>query len=314
VRRCVFRGNENGILGGNYATNTALIEHSEFVDNGHGNVGYTHNLYIGAIDRLTFQGNWSHAMWAGGADIGHLLKSRAQHNLVRYNRLTAEDAPSSYEINLPQGGEAYVIGNLIQQRVGGQRIMISFGDGDGTQYTGSALYVVNNTLVSESAGDATFVRTTQPDAQVHVVNNLVVGPGTLISGGVPTMAGNLATTTPGLVDQAGFDYHLAAGAAAINAGVDPGTAPTMALTPASQYVHPRALESRASVGALDVGAYEYGNVPTGGDAGATGGDAETTGAPSKSGCGCQSDGDGAGAGLVVVVGVVGVVIGRRRRR
>lgn len=310
VRDCVFRSNENGILGGDHADNTALIEFSEFVDNGRGDVGFTHSIYIGAIEALTFRGNWSHALWPDGADIGHLLKSRARHNVITYNRLTSEGGPSSYEINLPQGGEAYVIGNLVQQRVGGQRIMVSFGDGDGTPYPGSKLYVVHNTLVSESTGAATFIRTTQADAQVTVIDNLVVGAGTLVQGGVPTMMGNVTTATPGLVDQAGYDYHLAAGSPAIDVGVDPGMGAAMSLAATSQYKHPRAIESRNPVGTVDVGAYEFGNVPASGDGDPLGGDTTTA---ASTGCGCQSDGAPSG-GLVLAAVVALGMRGRRGRR
>ena len=306
VRGCVFRSNENGILGGGAAhpENVALIQNNEFVDNGRGNVGFTHSVYFGDADTVTFTGNWSHALWPGGADIGHLFKCRAHHTSVLYNRLTAEDNPSSYEINIPQGGEAYVIGNLIEQKAGGQRIMISFGDGDGTQYTGSKLYVVANTFVSEAAGNATFIRTTQADAQITAIDNLLVGPGTLASGGVVTMMNNLATTAPGFVDQASYDYHLAPGSPAIDTGGDPG----MALAPTSQYVHPAGTETRKVVGAtIDIGAYEYGNVPTDGeDTAPTGDGAPATSAPS--GCGCRTH--DAPGGLLLLL----VALRLRRRR
>jgi hypothetical protein len=312
VRNCVFRGNEDGILGGGAAhpENTATIEDNEFVGNGLGEAGFTHSVYFGDADTVTFRGNWSHALTATGSDIGHLFKSRAVHNFVLYNRLTAEDTHSSYEVNIPQGGTAYVIGNLIQQRVGDQRIMISFADGDGAQIAGSQLYVVANTFVSESNGDATFIRTTQSDAQITAIDNLLVGPGTLATGGTLTMMNNVATMTPGFVDQAGYDYHLVAGSPAIDTGVDPGMAGAMALSPSSQYVQPTALEPRATVGsAIDVGAYEFGNTALGGDL--PGGDAETAPATmtQPGGC-CSADRDASGS---LVLAALVLICGRARR-
>ena len=308
VRNCVFRSNEDGILGGNFADNTAVIEFNEFVDNGRGDLGYTHAVYFSTVESVTFRGNWSHAMYGGGADIGHLFKSRARRNFVLYNRLTSEDTLSSYEVNIPQGGEAYVIGNLIQQRVGSQRTMISFGDGDGTQYTGSKLHVVNNTFVNENSGSATFIRTTQADAQLVVANNLFIGAGTATSGGMAQTTSNISTDMPLFVDQAMFDYHLQAGAPAIDAGTDPGTTPAMSLVPASQYVHPRAVESRGAVGAIDVGAFEFGNMP---DPGEPGGDAGTDDPPTTpGGCGCAARGGESSAVLVVLIAAAY----RRKRR
>jgi hypothetical protein len=46
---------------------------------------------------------------------GHLVKSRAYENHITYNRLSSETSPTSYEIDLPDGGLSYVIGNVVQQ-------------------------------------------------------------------------------------------------------------------------------------------------------------------------------------------------------
>ncbi len=298
VRGCVFRSNENGIIGGGalHPENTALVEHNEFVDNGRGKVGYTHSVYFGDADTVTFRGNWSHALWPGGTDIGHLFKCRAHHTNVLYNRLTAEATPSSYEINLPQGGDAWVIGNLLQQREGSQLIMISFADGDGAQYPNSQLHVIGNTFVNEAAGGATFIRTMQADAQITAIDNLFVGNGTLSSGGVVTMMNNLATTTPNFVDQANFDYHLTAGSPAIDAGI------ATAMMPDAQYVHPAMTEGRGVVGTIDVGAYEFGNVPPPGD-----GTSDTTATGASPGGCCDSGGRGGW-----LLGLVALVMLRRR--
>lgn len=325
VRNCIFRSNENGILGGGQADNVGVIEHNEFVDNGRGDVGYTHSVYINEAESVTFRGNWSHALWPDGGDIGHLFKSRAHKTFVLYNRITAEDSHSSYEINIPQGGEAYVIGNLIQQKVGGQRTMISFADGDGTQYPDSKLYVVNNTFVSDVA-NATFVRTTNATANLMVVNNLFVGTGPLTAGGIVDEHDNLVTDAPGFVDGAAYDYALAAGAMAIDMGVDPGMANAMALAATEQYKHPAGTESRTQVGsAVDIGAFEFGNAPVGGDDGGGDGDDLGDGADDSEGD-VSNDGDGddtddgggccgtsnGAAGSLALAAFVGLLARRRR--
>jgi len=98
-----------------------------------------------------------------------------------------------------------------------------------------------------------------------VINNLLIGPGTVISGGtVGRMSNNVMGTTADVVSATTFDYHLAGSSAAIGAGVDPAGDGTMSYRPISQYVHPHALEARNAVDAIDVGAYEFGNVPDAG--------------------------------------------------
>lgn len=110
VRNCYFHDNENGILTGNSPSSTVTIEYSEFANNGFGD-GQSHNLYIGNVGTLVFRYNYSHH-----ARIGHLLKSRAAQNLVLYNRLSDEaTGTSSYQIDLPNGGKSYIIGNVIEQ-------------------------------------------------------------------------------------------------------------------------------------------------------------------------------------------------------
>lgn len=296
VRGCTFRGNEDGILGGNHPDNVALIENNEFVGNGLGDFGYTHSLYINEIDTLTFRGNWSHALGAG-PDIGHLFKSRAHHNYVLYNRLTAEDSHSSYELQLPEGGIGYVIGNLIEQgSMGPNRTILSIG-GDGMQWPDHHVFVINNTIVNADTG-GTFINATAP-IDLDVVNNLFIGPGTTISGGnVMRMSNNLMPDTSVLVDAASFDYHLVAGSAPIDMGIDPGSDGAMALAPTLAYAHPRGTIARAVVGsAIDVGAYEFGDVVSPVDAGA-GNDAGTgTGSDAGTSTGTDAGGtDAAGPG------------------
>ena len=251
----VFRDNENGILGGAYGQLT--IEYSQFMRNGSGDVGRTHNLYIDdgdtAGDRLVFRHNYSHH-----ASIGHLLKTRARENWILYNRIMDEnDGTSSYAIDAPNGGLTYVVGNLIQQGPNTDNsIVIAYGAEGLTGGQTNALYVVNNTIVNDR-GSGSFFSVASGTSTFRSVNNLFTGGGTLYSGMQPTASNNVNSSSPGLVDRAGFDYRLAAGSPAIDAGTDPGLAGTFSLTPMFQYRNPAQREARNTAGPIDVGAYEY---------------------------------------------------------
>ena len=251
----IFRDNENGILGGAYGQLT--IEYSQFMRNGSGDVGRTHNLYIdegsSAGDRLVFRHNYSHH-----ASIGHLLKTRARENWILYNRIMDEnDGTSSYAIDAPNGGLTYIVGNLIQQGPNTDNaIVIAYGaEGLGSGRT-NALYVINNTIVNDR-GSGTFFDVAGGTTTFRSVNNLFTGGGTLYSGTQPTASNNVNSSSAGLVDRAGFDYRLTAGSPAVNAGTDPGLAGSFSLTPVFQYRNPAQREARAVVGTIDVGAYEY---------------------------------------------------------
>ncbi|HEY6940125.1 right-handed parallel beta-helix repeat-containing protein [Dokdonella sp.] len=251
VRQAYFHDNENGILAGASPTSTITIEHSEFARNGAGD-GLSHNLYIGAVARLVFRWNWSH-----DAVVGHLLKSRAARNDILYNRLTGEAGSESYEINLPNGGLSYVIGNLVQQppttQNGAMLDYLSEGVGANTDFR---LFVVNNTFVNDR-GNGTFLQVAGTTAAL-VRNNIFYGGGTVSSQAGSALDHNFTGSTDLFVDAAHYDYRLRGDAGSvIDQGASPGSGGGEALQPTSVYVHPTAGANRASVGAIDVGAYEW---------------------------------------------------------
>jgi hypothetical protein len=126
------------------------------------------------------------------AKIGHTVKSRANENHILYNRIMDEvDGTASYEVDLPNGGLSYLIGNLIEQ--GPQTdnsTIISYAAEGGANPT-QELYVAHNTIVNDRSG-GTFIRVagSYPPTSALIVNNIFVGPGTLLSG-VGTMTNNL---------------------------------------------------------------------------------------------------------------------------
>ena len=110
VINCVFIGNQMGILPNNDPAAELVVENSEF-DSGGPDEPRSHNLYVGAIAKLTVQGSYFHH-----GKGGHLLKTRAAQSHILYNRLTDEaGGTASYELEFPNGGVAVVVGNLIVQ-------------------------------------------------------------------------------------------------------------------------------------------------------------------------------------------------------
>ena len=257
VRHCYFHDNENGILAGELHPSTIRIEYSEFDHNGYGD-GYSHNLYIGNIDSLIFQYNCSHH-----AHVGHELKSRAWVNVIEYNRIGNEaDGDASREIDLPNGGQAYVIGNAIQQGLQGQNSnMIGFGL-EGLSNPGpQELYAVSNTIVNERTNGSFF--SVAGTAFFKAYGNILAGGGSYMSGAWPASIdtlGNLRTTniaTVGFADEASYDYHITASspahAIAYPAGVATSGYPLVAWY---EYVHPTNGTLRCQHATLDAGAFE----------------------------------------------------------
>jgi len=258
VRNCYFHDNQEGILESNIAGSNILIEFTEFARNGYRD-GMSHNVYIGHSAQLTFRYNYSH-----DSTVGHLLKSRAAVNYVLYNRITGESGTGSYEIDLPNGGTSYVIGNLIQQGANSQNstIVTYLEEGVNVQNPGMDLYVINNSIVNDRTSGTFISIGTADTVPVVIKNNIFVGPGTLTNQNGAILANNFSGN-PLFVNQTNFDYHLTAASPAINAGTNPGSANGFSLTPVFDYVHPACGETRSTVGSvIDIGAYEYGNTGT----------------------------------------------------
>jgi hypothetical protein len=255
VRNCYFHDNENGILSGANTSSTILIETCEFNHNGYGD-GYSHQIYIGNVGQLTVRYCYFHHGWKGQE-----IKTRAQVNYILYNRITCEDGYSNYEVNIPNGGTSYVIGNLIHQGPNTTNSTIVDYASEGATNPDQHLYVVNNTIVN-TRGAGTFVRN-MSTVDALLQNNIFQGVGTVLSG-PGTQVTNWVTSNAYLASASTYDFHLTASSTgAIDAGTAPGTGINgFAMTPVLQYVHPRSSESRPANGVIDIGCYEYGGAPT----------------------------------------------------
>lgn len=256
VRNCHFHHNENGILCGEYHPSTVRIEYTEFGHHGYGD-GYSHNLYIGNIDSLIFRFNYSHH-----ADVGHELKSRAWVNVIEYNRFSNEaNGTASREIDLPNGGQAYLIGNVVQQGLQSENSnMVGFGM-EGLNNPGPhELYAINNTLVNERA-NGTFFQA-PANAFFKAYNNVLAGGGAFMStwpADIDTLA-NIRRTdinTLGFLDAPNFDYHIDVNSVAHSAAYPAGLANSgYPLVAWDEYVHPTDRVTRCQHATLDAGAFE----------------------------------------------------------
>lgn len=233
VKDCTFTENENGILTSNQADSELEIENSEFGYNGNGD-GLSHNLYVGEIAQLSVTGSYFHH-----AKIGHLLKSRAAVNRIYYNRLTDETGGSaSYELEFPNGGTAYVVGNIIQQ--GSQtsnRRIISYGV-EGNKWVNNELYLVNNTLVDNGPQGGVFLHIRPSGVIVKAMNNILVGNGRLESAGPGDYRNNFAVDWDEFEFAAREDYSLKPDSSLLGKEMNPGSVNGQSLLPDRTYIHP----------------------------------------------------------------------------
>ena len=248
VRHCSFHDNEDGILTGANPASDILVEFSEFAHNGAGD-GYSHNIYIGQVRSFTLQFCASRQV-----KTGHLVKSRAQTNFILYNRLMDEqDGSSSYVIDLPNGGRSIIIGNIIQHGPHAENgVAVSYA-AEGAKNLVQELYVVNNTYINERPATAGFLRVAGSPPIVRVVNNIITGTHSVLSG--PGQSSNNLVTEPAVfVDAAHGDYRLAPRSPALGAGIDPGKAGGFNLMPNVYYRHPLGSAPRPAAAPPDLGA------------------------------------------------------------
>jgi hypothetical protein len=235
LRGCLFWGNQMGLVtaGRPHAVNTTLdIEFSEFAySRVEGRWG--HNLYVGAIDRLSVVGSYFHH-----AARGHLLKSRAERNEILYNRFTDEiGGRASYELNFPNGGITRLVGNIVQQQHGTENgVMVSFGE-EGYQWPTNTLHMGNNTLVNDHPHGGAFLRVSPGADQVVSVNNLLVGFGRYLVSENMTRHNDVQAEWADLNQPARQDYRLRSP----NVRFSYQRSDRSDLVPRSQYRHPRSV-------------------------------------------------------------------------
>ncbi|MCK5922272.1 MAG: hypothetical protein KAG66_15110, partial [Methylococcales bacterium] len=256
VRNCYFHDNENGILTGNPSAGDILIEYCEFNHNGYGS-GFTHNLYIGHVNKLSFQFNYTHH-----ANVGHNLKSRATENYILYNRIMDEGSGNSSRlIDVPNGGFCIIMGNLLMQGANAiNNNLIGYGKEGLVNPAPHELYVVSNTLLNKRVASCLFVDIKPGTTVANVTNNIFTGAGTVIGGATTSMSHNLIEPTIFFVQfrsQINYDYDIKGTSPAIDYGTTLGSVNGHSLTPSFSYVHPESKRVRAVInGVIDAGAYE----------------------------------------------------------
>ncbi len=254
IRFCNFHNNENGILTNNPYAGTVLIEHCEFGYNGFGD-GFSHNVYIGHMNKLIFQYNYSHH-----AIVGHNLKSRANENIIRYNRIMDEaTGNSSRIIDLSNGGFSIIQGNLLMQGPNAENNnMLGYGL-EGLSNPVKELYIINNTFINKRSS-CIFVSIASGATIAQLVNNIFGGIGTILNGTTTSNSNNYIETNIAnlnFINEPLYDYHLTSTSPGINIGLALGMINGYNLKSVQEYLHNSNYSTRTPNNAIDIGAYEY---------------------------------------------------------
>jgi hypothetical protein len=200
IARCAFFDNEHGLVTRHDRDAELSIVQSEFAHAPRVVGGLNHLLNVGTIRRFTLTGSRLHSGFEG-----HLVKSRARENHLLYNMIRDGAAgEASYEVDLPNGGAATLIGNVIAQSPRSQHpVLISYGS-EGKVWEDNSLMLAHNTLISEGWRPAWFLRVHHDRVpgmdEVLALNNLVVGSGLFELAASGRFAGNRPATLGMLAD------------------------------------------------------------------------------------------------------------------
>ncbi len=238
VRRCEFFDNEYGIHAVNDDQAELDIQDSVLGMTPKVEGALYHLLNVGRIAKLSVSGS----RFQQGFE-GHLIKSRARENLISYNFIhDGRRGGASYEIELPAGGLATVIGNVIGQGADSQnRVVLAYGT-DGRPWDRNTLLVAHNTFISYKWTPAWFLRvfsdSLPKDTEVVAVNNLLVGPGVFWLGASGHFDGNRPATLGMLRDADTSAFELVPDSIWRGSGIDPRQVGGRDLSPKAEFEWP----------------------------------------------------------------------------
>jgi len=137
--------NQEGLLGAADLSGSITITNSEFARNGLGGDGHTHGIYVGPVSKFTLTHSYIH-----DTSVGHEVKSRAQNNVITDNRIFDNNGSASYSIDLPNGGDATITGNVIEQGPNSQNpAILAYGEEGIPAGYGTGATVTGNTIVND---------------------------------------------------------------------------------------------------------------------------------------------------------------------
>jgi len=338
-----------GVLAPDDGVGSVTIEYSHFTKTGTGQE--RHQIYM-TSDRaahpgatLKIQHNYIH-----DSSGGNNIKVRSERSEIAYNWI---EAATFHELDLigNDNGSSTpanhdVVGNVLVKKPDAEWFIARVG-GDGDGESRGRIRFVNNTMVLGATQKKAFVVQDGLES-LEITNNVITRKGGVVivddedakwiagrkvggsnnwaiqgSSGAPELTGTIAGADPMFENEGARDLRPKAGSPLIDKGTDSPKGPAGAelanalKLPAFQPDPAEVTEGtpRPVVGAIDVGAYEFGSGPprqeesTGGSSGPAGG---TSG---SGGCGCRAAGAPRSPfAALFAAGLAALVAVARRRR
>lgn len=252
---CRFADNEMGVLTANSTDMSLVVSDSEFGEAPRHAGPLHHLLYVGTIGKFTLRGS----RFQNGY-LGHLVKSRARESHVLYNMLAdGVEGRASYELEFPNGGIAYVIGNVIAQGAGTDNPSIVSYGAEGPRWPENGLYLSHNTLLNDKH-DGSFLTVWKEKfptgIDVWAINNLTVGNGNFFQPSQGRFEGNRTALRGELIEYGGLPLRLT-NSSPLRGGIrSPGSVGAINLLPTEEFTYPVGSRAFRVSSVLSPGAFQ----------------------------------------------------------
>lgn len=255
VRSSAFLDNQMGILTDNSPDNWLVVEFSEFGFNGMNSGRFHHGLYAGRIGKLTVRFSYFHH-----GRNGHLLKSRARVNDVRYSRfIDGKDGQASLELDFSEGGHVTVVGNVIDQAATSPNVHVISYAAEARGSTGGQFVVAFNTILTRRRNTVFVANRSVTTGTVAL--NVFAGSHELATSGPLTLLANTLVGADSLVDADAGDYRLVSSPAAPSLDTEGGTLDLMAIKPVFEPVSVTGARRRVATSPPTAGAFADCSIP-----------------------------------------------------
>lgn len=165
LRNVHFFDSEQGLLSGG-DRGLILVEDSRFENLGAG--GRAHGIYVGGGELVIRR-----SVFIASKGQGHEIKSRATRTTVEDNVVASLNSKDSYLIDLPNGGDATIRRNVLQEGpVSSNNGAIAFAM-EGNRYDESRLRVEDNVILMDRKGG---ILVKAKGFQAELAGNVIVGP------------------------------------------------------------------------------------------------------------------------------------------
>ena len=255
IKNCRFFNNEMGILSSHETKSNIIIEGSEFKSNKvnyqkYGALG--HNIYIGRINTFILINSYSH-----DAEFGHLLKSRAKNNIIIANFITDHnDGKSSYNIDIPEGGNTFIFGNIISQSAFSENASMIAYAAEKKSYPENNLIVLNNNFINFHVKGINVYNHINISNTI-VSNNIFSGVPSIKLKGNGQFENNHVETSSKFISPEGNNFETTYNDNIIDKGIEIDNELNPNNFPLYEYHHPLMKTLRKSIWKMDIGAYEY---------------------------------------------------------